>query len=142
MIKNNRRERFLNSKQLSLGQLISKLENLISEKNKDYTKVRVVFDFEHFYPTKFDSWRGSYDELALNFVNFSSDKPTLSVIEFLNMCKDVIRKVFTGYKGGEYMMDETTPIWVANYGNSGNTALIDILDNDHEIVLITCWMKF
>lgn len=32
-------------------------------------------------------------------------------------------KEFTGWKGGEFTMDESTPVWVANAGNSGNTGL-------------------
>lgn len=61
----------------------------------------------------------------------------MTTSEFLKMLKETVGKEFTGYKGGEFTMDENTPIWVANYGNSGNTAVIDVIDEDYKIILVT-----
>lgn len=130
---------FSQSDQLSLGELILKLEGILKTKDKpDETKV--FFDFEYLFPTEFDSWRGIYAELALEFTTYSygeDAKKPLSLPAFYQLCKETIGKKFTGYKGGDFVMGKTTPIWVANWGNSGNTALIDVIDSSHGVILIT-----
>lgn len=145
VMKKARAESFANSDQLSVGEIISKLE-VIVEKQKERMadgkkeEATVVYDFEYLFPTRIDSWRGVYAELALNFVDNDrggSNEKEMTVSEFLEMMKGVVGKEFTGYKGGEYTMSNSTPVWVANYGNSGNTAVIDIVDCGYKVVIIT-----
>lgn len=141
--KAKRKESLANSDQLTLGELILKIEQIIKkhkespEKHKEEATVR--FDFEYLFPTEIDSWRGSYDELALNFI---SDGEELTVSAFLRILKEAIGKSFTGYKGGEYIMNEYTPVWAANYGNSGNTAVINVMDRGYLVVLVTGYREF
>ena len=137
-VKAARAESMKISDQLTLGEMILKIEPLLS-KQKDIKKkykheATVVYDFEYLFPKTIDSWRGSYVELALDF---NSEGEPMSITEFYNMLKDTIGKEFTGYKGGEFVMGKNTPVWVANYGNSGNTAVIDIVDDEYKIIIIT-----
>jgi hypothetical protein len=44
---------------------------------------------------------------------------------------------FHGYKGGEYEMDDDTPLWVANHGNSGGTAVVGIREESWAIYIVT-----
>lgn len=129
---------------LTVGELIAKLEPIVSKQNEVIKKydheASVSYDFEYLIPTEYDSWRGVYAELALGFKEPKYPE-SLGVTEFLNMTKEVVGKEFTGYKGGEFTMGKTTPIWVANYGNSGRTGLVDILDEEYDIVLITKYFK-
>lgn len=125
------------SDQLTLGELILKLEPIVEKQGEDEATVR--YDFEYLFPNNIDSWRGSYSELALNF---TTEGQEMKVSDFLNMLKECIGKEFTGYKGGEFTMNKHTPIWVANYGNSGNTAVIDVIDNGYCIILITGYREF
>lgn len=125
------------SDQLTLGELILKLEPIVEKQGEDEATVR--YDFEYLFPNDIDSWRGSYSELALNF---TTEGQEMKVSDFLNMLKECIGKEFTGYKGGEFTMNKHTPIWVANYGNSGNTAVIDVMDNGYCIILITGYREF
>jgi hypothetical protein len=60
------------------------------------------------------SYRGYYSDLA--FDHEAGKKP---VVEVLNMCLDAMGKVFQGYKGGDYVMGELTPLWMAEYGCCG-----------------------
>lgn len=60
-----------------------------------------------------DSYRGYYSDLA-----FEPSVNRLSK-EVLEKCKAAMGKVFTGYKGGDYVMGARTPLWVANYGDCG-----------------------
>lgn len=129
------------SSQLTLGELIEKLEAIPERENGEDKEV--LFDFEYAFPTEFGSWRGVYRELALGFAfvgyglgdNQERKEPTLK--EFIKMCKETIGKEFTGWKGGEFIMDENTPIWVANDGNSGETGIVGVKDEGWRVRLLT-----
>lgn len=137
-VKASRANTLANSDQLTLGELILKLEPIVKSQ-KDGDEAIVRYDFEYLFPTSIDSWRGSYDELALNFQTQGEE---MKVSEFLNMLKECIGKTFTGYKGGDFTMHKGTPIWVANYSHSGNTAVIDVVDNGYVVLLITGYREF
>lgn len=137
-VKASRANTLANSDQLTLGELILKLEPIVKNQ-KEGDEATVRYDFEYLFPTSIDSWRGSYDELALNFETQGEE---MKVSEFLKMLKECIGKTFTGYKGGDFTMHKGTPIWVANYSHSGNTAVIDVIDNGYVILLITGYREF
>lgn len=65
------------------------------------------------------SYRGYYADLALE----PAARP-IRVWELINQLSDVIDTELTGYKGGEFLMEADTPVWIAAYGNTG-LALID-----------------
>lgn len=137
-----RADRLKNSPQLTLGELIAKLEP-IAEKQEEVKKkydheAEVVFDFEYLKPTGLSSWRGSYAELALEF----DGEKGFTVSEFIALLKGAIGKTYTGYKGGDFVMGKTTPIWVANWGNSGNTGVIGVIDNEYEVILETARCEY
>ena len=137
-VKASRANTLANSDQLTLGELILKLEPIVKNQ-KEGDEATVRYDFEYLFPTSIDSWRGSYDELALNF---ETQGVEMKVSEFLKMLKECIGKTFTGYKGGDFTMHKGTPIWVANYSHSGNTAVIDVVDNGYVVLLITGYREF
>ena len=58
------------------------------------------------------SYRGYYDELAFEPVENAKVK------DMLKYAKSALNKTFTGYKGGEYTMNEYTDCWIAEYGTS------------------------
>ncbi len=132
-VKAKRTEELKTSPQLTLGELILKLEAVTKK------ELNVYFDFECARPTHLNSWRGSYDELALSFM-FEGD--VLTVEKLLTILKGAVGKTYIGYKGGDYVMGKTTPVWVSNYGNSGNTAVVDVLVLDYSIILETKYCEF
>ena len=167
-----RAKEMLNSDQLTMGELILKLESV-----KD-TSLPVRFDDEKLKPTGLGSWRGSYKELAINYEGAQSclDQPgpdckmdeyghdykcecgrdekahstslpenpsAQNLLNVLNLAKG---KVFEGYKGGDFTMGKTTPVWVANYGESSgfkregdkyNQAVVDVEETDKGVILKT-----
>lgn len=141
-----RNKKFKSSPQLSLGEFIKELESLDLKYDDEEFK-NVEFDFGTAVPTFLDSWRGSYRELALgykmsgydnngeHFANTKADK-------LLEHLKSAVGKVYEGYKGGEYVMDEDTPVWVANYGNGGETAVVGVLDAGYKLVIITAYCEY
>lgn len=128
-----RNERLKDSPQLTLGELILKLKAL-NKPDED-----VCFDFERATPTCLSSWRGSYCELAIRF-DFESNPHT--VAKFIDLLEEAVGKTYTGYKGGDFVMGKRTPVWVANYGHSGNTAVVDVLDTRYRIIIKTEYCEY
>lgn len=135
-IRRERQEKFIESDQLSLGEMIERLEKMSEEALERV----VVYDFGHFYPQKLMSWRGIYAELALDYVDNQKTNP-LKGKEFLELLKEAVGKEFEGYKGGEFRMSKDTPVWVANWSHSGHTAVSDIVDCGYHVVIMTKYME-
>ncbi len=140
-VKVQRAEEMKTSEQLTLGELILKIESVGTKADKKYDHKQgfkdIEFDFENARPSGLDSWRGIYAELAISF-SFKWDNENKYNAEwFLKELKKALGKTYTGYKGGDFTMGKITPLWVANYGNAGNTAVVDIIDYEYKIVIIT-----
>jgi hypothetical protein len=112
---------------LSLGELIEAIE-----KHKPEDSVR--FDFGACAPDELMSYRGYYHDLAVGFSHGAQRGPT--VAEFVKQLKSAIGDTFTGYKGGEFVMNEHSRIWVANRGDSTDTAIFGVT-GDWEAVILT-----
>ncbi len=111
--------------QLTLGQFINMLEN-VSKDHKDEEKT-IRYDFGYFEPNGIHSYRGYYDQLALGYEIKEYGEET-KVSDVLKYCKNAIGKSFVGWKGGEYTMDEDTPLWVSNSGQACGTAIVGVKD--------------
>ena len=119
--------------QLSLGELISKCEKILRIADRG-AEMSVSFDFEYAQPTTLNSWRGVYSDLALGFDFANAD---VLLPAFIAMLKSADGAVMKGYKGGDYTMRLSTPVWVANYGHSGNTAVVGVLEEAWRVVIVT-----
>lgn len=134
-----RAEEMKTSPQLTLGELILMLEAV---GNKG---LPVVFDEPKYHPTRIDSWRGAYDELALNY---TAKGETLTVWDVIALLKRAIGTTFQGYKGGDYTMGKTTPVWVGNYGEGegfregGNTAVVSIREEATAVLIETAVLEY
>lgn len=94
--------------QLTLGALIALLETLAPE-SRVYGLGRLM------------SYRGYYCDLA-----FAPTDEVETTAALLARCRDAMGRVFQGYKGGDYQMGETTPLWVAPYGGSSADRLMGL----------------
>ena len=146
-LKEQRNRRFATSAQLTLGQIIDKLEKCGLKHGDNDEPKQVDYDFSSAIPTTLYSWRGSYSELALGFKlsgydnndeHFAKTTAETLLLEF----KNAVDKEYTGWKGGEFTMDRDTPIWVSNEGNSGNTGIIDVVDDGWRIILMTAYCEY
>lgn len=124
-----RAAQFAASDQLSLGQIIDQCKSIPVHEEPQL----VVFDFEYAAPTGLDSWRGVYAELALSF-SFGDE---MTLPDFLALTEAAVGKTYEGYKGGDFTMTSETPVWVANYGNAGSTAITGVFDDGWQVVLMT-----
>lgn len=146
-IKEARDKSFESSAQLTLGQVIKKLENCGLTYGKHNEPKHVYYDFGTAIPTTLHSWRGSYSELALGYQltgydNSDKHHSQTTAETLLFELKSAIGKEFTGWKGGEFTMDEETPVWVSNAGDSGNTGIIDIVDKGWCIIIMTAYCEY
>jgi hypothetical protein len=142
-VKAQRQRTLSSSDQLTLGKLIEKIEPIVAkqkERNeRGSDEAEVIYDFCYLFPTDIDSWRGAYCELALNH---NENGERMKVTAFLKMLKEAVGKEYTGYKGGEFTMSVNTPIWVANYGSAGSTAVVDVLDEGFLVILVTGYREY
>lgn len=81
------------------------LEQLIDELEKYDLNIVVKHGF-----TNPHSYRGYYDQLAFEPAS------NVSVGFMLSCAESALGAIFEGWKGGDYMMDEDTPCWLAQEG--------------------------
>jgi hypothetical protein len=112
---------------ITLGELIEQLSSLPADRY-------LVFDWCWLKPDGLRSYRGCYSDLA---VGFTDAYQSVTVGQFLQECREAVGKTYEGYKGGEYRMSESTPVWVANYGNSTGVAVTKVKDRGWAAVLVT-----
>ncbi len=91
---------------------------------------KVYYDFCGFFPYKIDSYRGDYSELALSYARHTDLRPVEphTVAQLIDLLEGVVGKVLQGYKGGDFLMRASTPVWVSNYGESNSTSIVGIYD--------------
>lgn len=80
------------------------------------------------------SYRGYYSDLALE-----PSPPQNTVGEFWSMLSEANGATFEGYKGGDFTMDENTPLWLSPYGTTGR-AIMGWQERDGVIVLQTRYL--
>jgi len=103
---------------MSLGELIYALRQHNPE-------AKVFFEFGGISPGDVDSWRGDYAQLALGW-KADRDGDPRTVAQLLENLTEAIGKEFEGYKGGIYMMRESTQVWVDRPGEYTSTALVRV----------------
>lgn len=113
--------------QMTLGELIDALTTM--PKDED-----VVFDFCRLHVTGTSSYRGYYDNLALNW-----DGPSdiVKVVDLSVKLRAAVGATFIGYKGGHFKMHRKTPVWVARPGETGDTIVTHVVRTDYAVVLVT-----
>jgi hypothetical protein len=110
-----------------------KLGELTLKCSKFPNKLPVVYDNGK-HPTMIDSWRGYYAELALNH---SDEGEPMSCGDFVGMLDDADGKVYRGYKGGAFEMNEKTDVWVDNWGEYTEVIITDANVENGKVVLST-----
>lgn len=130
--------------QWNLGQLIDALADCDPDRP-------ILFDFADTFPVcvkdaptavrGIDSWRGVYAELALAYTtHYTAEKDVETwpkVGAFLTQLKRADGMVFTGYKGGDFLMGRETPLWVDNHGIASTTAVVGVRVTPHAVLIET-----
>lgn len=112
---------------LTLGQLIVNLKNANPHSF-------VEFDNEEIFPpNSLESYRGYYSDLAFSCVQYEH----ITVEELISLCENALNETFEGYKGGDFLMTEKTPLWVSQYGCVSSIAVMGSVENGDKFILLT-----
>lgn len=118
------------AKMMSLGQFIDALEALPQDRD-------VRMDFSYYGPGDFRSYRGYYDHVAL--IGTSPESQT--VAELLAKSKSALGRSFGGWKGGDYVMTESTPLWWASdAGECHDTGIVGVTFESYCVVIHTAFV--
>lgn len=126
---------------MTLGQIIEALEAAPQD-------MLVKFDNGHL-PYRFYSWRGVYAELTLHDGGdwegsgedfHYKESPQLTVKELLEKALAADGATFEGWKGGDYVMDLSTPVWADPEGECLKIAIIGTRIDEGEFVFMTTYI--
>ena len=113
---------------MMLEELIKRLEQEDSNKI-----VSLGFDNPH-------SYRGYYSDLA-----FTPAK-NMTVGKMLECAKWALGSTYTGYKGGDFTMNKYTEVWLAHYGDCGESIghvlldyMFNLVEENKEKRLLNSW---
>lgn len=112
------------------------LEMLIKELESRPKDQNVYFDFCQIPVFGVHSWRGIYADLA---IGYDDEQEPMTVATLLEKLRSAIGKTFTGWKGGEYVMDWRTPVHVDNPSRCTNTEIRFVSGNSYQTIIHTTW---
>ncbi len=177
----DRAEEMKNSIQLMLGELILKLEavqdkelSIVFDEEKykptglvswrgSYKELAIQYDGGGDYCYEQPKPECQRDEFGYHHFNCSCggskkyetslpEKPTVK--NLLDVLKLASGKYFIGYKGGDFTMGKTTPIWVANNGSTSgfkegkgeekfyDQTVVDILEQKKRVIINTTLLHY
>lgn len=113
------------SKMLTLGRLIREL--------KSFNPLLPIVYEDQRSPGEPHSYRGYYQDLAFEDLEAGATKTTAEFIEVLEGC---VGKTFEGWKGGDFVMSEQTPLWRAYKGDCGE-AVVSVKATNRAAVIKT-----
>jgi hypothetical protein len=116
---------------IELGELITLLKHRPHDD-------QVVFDFGGFIPRDAASYRGYYEQLAIGY-DENWEQP-MTVADLLVLLRGTIGATFSGYKGGDYVMSASTPVWASKWGQCSRTAIVGLADCTWQTVLATAFV--
>lgn len=97
----------------------------------------------HLIPLSFTSYRGYYSDLCLTYATRYEwlGNEDVTVGSLLKEAQKVNGKTLTGYKGGNFLMTEQTPIWVSDDDFSTGMAIANIEEYFDGCVVINCYQR-
>ena len=106
------------------------LAGLIEALKEADPKAIVLFDWNRESPNYPHSYRGYYSDLSFHWKGNE-----LTVESFLEGCEDSLGRTFTGWKGGDFIMDKDTLLWAADFGDTGRAIIA--IHGENPVILIT-----
>jgi hypothetical protein len=118
-------------KQLNLGELIDLLKQI---ERDDLTSVE--FDFCGIAPGRLHSYRGYYEQLAIE-----PDNIYVLLDPFIADLEIAVGQTYEGYKGGDFTMHRDTPVWISSYGEAKNTVITGVKKIYNQVILKTRYQE-
>lgn len=121
-------------KTLKLGEIIEQLRRIPAEQI-------IYYDFAAMNPTKLLSFRGDYAQLALGWGHYdTADEMTVGALRV--HLSGSLGEHFEGYKGGGRVATADSIVWVANVGETSDTAISKITNESCGAIIHTRWTDF
>lgn len=127
---------------MTLRTLIATLKLALAESEKNSSDPYVYFDFCNAFPLlHVGSSRCYYERPAVDWdvnrrhTDAKNQPPKLA--DFLSLLEDSIGKPITGYKGGDYTIQERHPLHVDGYGECTSTVVSGVQNKGWCIILET-----
>lgn len=140
-----RLERLGASGQLTISTLLAKLEVCGGD-------LPVIFAGGEYCPDGLCSWSGVFSELSIQYSSTDTNYTgCMSVACFVKLLQNAIGQTFEGSKGGEFVMSEDTPVWVADYGHAegflaneddDRQAVMGVKESRDRAAIVTDLIKF
>lgn len=116
---------------LDFGGIIAKLKALIA---KSMDSEYITFDWGCAWPTGFDSYRGDYAQICMEFGGEHRHHETVAGL--LKKMEDMLGTELTGWKGGEYGVDGSKEVYVCCAGCTSKTRVVDIVRSEYGSAII------
>ena len=124
--------------QITLGRLIEALdensENLVvwTKKDEDDENPLVMSD------NGVGSYRGYYDHIAIEFEEDDKTFPPATESELYDQLT-VFREgeTMTGYKGGEYLIEDKCPVWLSTWGEVSDLFVVGV-ERRNDLLVLVC----
>lgn len=115
---------------LTIGELMAKLT--VFDGNTG-----MVFSNGKYLDGRYDSYRGYYEDMYVGYSDTDEDYNT--VRDLTGVLKKALEDgEMTGYKGGEFSIDEDTLVWFATYGTTRESEMIvDAQEIEGKVVIYT-----
>lgn len=122
----------------TVGDMLAALEKGIKDlRDGQYDSVR--FDFGGYVPTQLSTYRGNYDQCALNYTS----EGEISIHDLYAKLSSQLGCHLYGWKGGEYKVHEGRILWAAeNDGVCPSTAIVGFRYIDAHFVIDTAYLPF
>ena len=142
------------AEQLNLGGFYEKVSAFVKFNKhvlgSDEKEGKVYYDFGYFFPLEINSYRGDYSHLALNIeidTAYQYDgsvikKEPLTPLAFYKLLLDADGKEFPTYKDCPYILGFSSPLWVANWGESGWTIPVGVKQYYDNLIIETAFYEY
>lgn len=97
----------------------------------------VVLDRHEETPGFWFSYRGYYEDLALEYGTDPERYPSRTVRQLWCRSIGAIGSRISGYKGGQYFFQRTCGLWVSPYGVASGEVITDIVADGPNALIVT-----
>lgn len=117
---------------LNFGEILTRLRQFA---NSGLGSHYLYFDWGCAWPTGFDSYRGDYSQICMEFGGKHRNSETVAGL--VSKMEDLLGTDLTGWKGGEYTVDDCKDVYVCCAGNTSNTRIVGFKANGVGVTILT-----
>lgn len=122
--------------QITRGSYQMTIGDAVAEQEKHDSRMPMRYE-DGKYPYLAHSYRGFYEDLAFEDGEGGETSIATTVGDLLAELRRAWGAIFQGYKGGEFPMKDTTPIWRSEYGESSGIAWDRMEERNDVLVILT-----